>query len=53
MKKMKLSKEILDLETDFIFDFIKTRHELGLTQKEMAEKSNVLRDKKQDYILLT
>ena len=46
MKKvMKFDKEILDLETDFIFDFIKIRHDLGLTQKEMAEKSNVLRDK--------
>ena len=45
MKKTELNKEVLDLETDFIFDFIKTRHDLGLTQKEMAEKSNVLRDK--------
>ena len=46
MKKvMEFDKEILDLETDFIFDFINLRHDLGLTQKEMAEKSNVLRDK--------
>ena len=29
----------------FIFEFIKLRHELGLTQQEMADKSNVLRDK--------
>ena len=33
------------LYQDFIFDFAKTRHELGLTQMEMAKKSNVLRDK--------
>ena len=45
MKKVELSKEVLDMETDFIFDFIKLRHDLGLTQKEMADKSGVLRDK--------
>ena len=33
------------LYQDFLFDFIKIRHELGLTQNEMAKKSNVLRDK--------
>ena len=33
------------LKQDFIFEFIKLRHELGLTQQEMADKSNVLRDK--------
>ena len=43
--KLTFDKEILDLETDFIFDFVRVRHELGLTQKEMAEKSKVLRDK--------
>ena len=30
---------------DFIYDFAILRHELGLTQQEMADKSNVLRDK--------
>lgn len=30
---------------DFIYDFVILRHELGLTQQEMAKKSNVLRDK--------
>lgn len=33
------------LNQDFIFDFIQLRHKLGLTQQEMAYKSNVLRDK--------
>ena len=33
------------LYMDFIYDFIVLRHELGLTQQEMAKKSNVLRDK--------
>ena len=33
------------LYQDFIFEFAKLRHELGLTQIEMAKKSNVLRDK--------
>ena len=45
MSKIELNKDVLDMETEFIFDFIKLRHELGLTQKEMALKSNVLRDK--------
>ena len=33
------------LNQEFIFEFIKLRHELGLTQVEMAKKANVLRDK--------
>ena len=33
------------LNQEFIFDFIQLRHKLGLTQAEMADKSNVLRDK--------
>jgi transcriptional regulator with XRE-family HTH domain len=33
------------LYQEFNFDFASLRHELGLTQKEMAKKSNVLRDK--------
>ena len=33
------------LNQDFIFDFIQLRHKLGLTQAQMADKSNVLRDK--------
>lgn len=33
------------LEMDFIYEFTCLRHELGLTQLSMAEKSGVLRDK--------
>ena len=33
------------LYQDFIYDFAILRHKLGLTQQEMADKSNVLRDK--------
>ena len=33
------------LYQDFIYDFATLRHKLGLTQQEMANKSNVLRDK--------
>ena len=45
MRKIELDKDVLDMEKNFIFDFIKMRHDLGLTQKEMAERSGVLRDK--------
>ena len=33
------------LYQNFNFDFVCLRHELGLTQQEMADKSHVLRDK--------
>ena len=33
------------LNQDFIFEFVELRHKLGLTQAQMANKSNVLRDK--------
>ena len=33
------------LNQEFIIEFIKLRHQLGLTQQEMADKANVLRDK--------
>jgi len=45
MYKRNSIETISDFEVDFIFKFIKLRNELGLTQKEMADKSNVLRDK--------
>ena len=43
----KLNKFISEekLNQNFIFEFAELRHELGLTQQEMADKSNVLRDK--------
>ena len=34
-----------NLNQEFIFEFVELRHKLGLTQQEMADKSNVLRDK--------
>ena len=43
------NKEIFEIEEqlrlNFLDEFIKLRHELGLTQKEMANKTGVLRDK--------
>lgn len=33
------------LYQEFNYGFVCLRHELGLTQQEMADKSNVLRDK--------
>ena len=33
------------LNQEFILEFVELRHKLGLTQQEMANKSNVLRDK--------
>lgn len=33
------------LEQDFIYEFACLRHDLGLTQQEMADISKVLRDK--------
>ena len=33
------------LNQEFIFEFIELRHKLGMTQQEMADKSNVLRYK--------
>ena len=33
------------LNQDFISEFVELRHKLGLTQQQMADKSNVLRDK--------
>ena len=45
MSNKKYIEGITDFEFDFICEFIKLRNELGLTQKEMADKSGVLRDK--------
>ena len=36
--------ETLDLEYDLICEFIKLRSDLGLTQKQMAEASGVVRE---------
>ena len=44
-----MNKDEFELENklyqDFNYDFACLRHKLGLTQQEMANKSNVLRDK--------
>lgn len=37
--------ELEKLYQEFNYDFVCLRHKLGLTQQEMADKSNVLRDK--------
>ena len=36
--------ELIELEYNLICDFIKLRNELGLTQKQMAEEANVVRE---------
>ena len=37
-------KETIALEYDLICDFIKLRHELGLTQQQMADEAGVIRE---------
>ena len=37
-------KETMELEYELICDFIKLRHELGLTQQQMADESGVIRE---------
>ena len=44
MNKVSEEKRIMDLEYNLICDFIKLRSELGLTQKEMGEASNTIRE---------
>ena len=44
MNKMDDEKKIIDLEYKLICDFIRLRNELGLTQKEMGEASNTIRE---------
>ena len=41
---MKEQLEELDLEYEFICDFIKLRSELGLTQQQMANEAGVVRE---------
>ena len=41
---MKNEQKLIDLEYNLINDFIKLRHNLGLTQKEMAEESGTIRE---------
>ncbi|MBR2708179.1 MAG: helix-turn-helix domain-containing protein [Bacilli bacterium] len=44
MNKINEEKRIMNLEYNLICDFIKLRNELGLTQKEMGEASNTIRE---------
>lgn len=44
MNKINEEQRIIDLEYNLICDFIKLRNELGLTQKQMGEASNTIRE---------
>ncbi|MBR6073528.1 MAG: helix-turn-helix domain-containing protein [Bacilli bacterium] len=44
MKKFNNEERVAELEYKLICDFIKLRGELGLTQKEMGEASNTIRE---------
>ena len=44
MKNFLDEKRAMDLEYNLICDFIKLRGELGLTQKQMGEASNTIRE---------
>ncbi len=42
---MEKEKILLDLEYEFICEFIRLRKQMGLTQKSLAELSGVVREK--------
>lgn len=44
MKNINEEQKLIELEYNLICDFIKLRNELGLTQKEMGEASNTIRE---------
>ncbi len=44
MKKFEEEIDVMDLEYNLIYDFIKLRNEMGLTQKQMAEEAHVVRE---------
>ena len=44
MKDIKNEVKLMELEYNLICDFIKLRNELGLTQKEMGEASDTVRE---------
>ena len=44
MNKIKDEKKVMELEYNLICDFVKLRNELDLTQKEMGEASNTVRE---------
>ena len=44
MKIMEEDLDVMNLEYDLICNFIRLRKELGLTQKQMAEEANTVRE---------
>ena len=44
MNKLYNDKKVMDLEYQLICDFIKLRHEQGLTQQQMASEAGVVRE---------
>ena len=44
MNKIKDEERVMELEYNLICDFIKLRNELDLTQQEMADASNTIRE---------
>ena len=44
MNRIKDEKRVMELEYNLICDFVKLRNELDLTQKEMGEASNTVRE---------
>ena len=44
MNRIKDEERVMELEYNLICDFIKLRNELDLTQKEMGEASNTIRE---------
>ncbi len=44
MNKINDEKRIAELEYNLICDFVKLRNELNLTQKQMGEASNTIRE---------
>ena len=44
MNKIKDEKRIMELEYKLIYDFIKLRGELGLSQQKMADEVGVVRE---------
>ena len=44
MNKIKDEERVMELEYNLICDFIKLRNELELTQKEMGDASNTIRE---------
>ncbi len=44
MKAFKNEERVMELEYNLICDFVKVRNELGVTQKEMGEASDTVRE---------